>query len=90
MTLLDVLNVFSDDIVKKIEGIRYLDSPDDFCLDVYFEIAENDFCTVAEIWLFGTGETGLYLKQLEDPNLLVDDRLINFYTKVRTQWKNRV
>lgn len=90
MTLLDVLNIFSDDIVKKIESIEYMDSPDDFCISVCFEVAENDIYTVAEIWLFGNGETGLYLKQLEDPNFLVDDRLIDFYVKVRTQWKNRV
>lgn len=91
--LKDVLLLFSDDILKDVDEIRYLDSPEDFCIKAVFPDPEvEDTYEYIDIWLFGTGETALMVRgdDVDQYGALIWDNVINFYVKIRDIWKNNV
>lgn len=87
MTLREVFNVFSEDIAERVEQISYMDGADNFEMVCCFNDDDNN-CIETHIWLFDNGDTAL--RVIDAPLGVIDDCIVDFYVKVRQEWKNSV
>ena len=65
--------------------------PEEFLEDNNFDFNFNDDdnnCIETHIWLFDNGDTAL--RVIDAPLGVIDDCIVDFYVKVRQEWKNSV
>ena len=96
MNLKDILMMMPDKVLDAVEGIEYLDSPEDFLISIATQDSDN-YTQMSKIYLWGDGTTNLHVGDTwdTDGNKVNDgltfDETIEIYVAIRGIWqKNNV
>ena len=96
MNLKTILTMMPDKVLDAIEGIEYLDSPDDFQISIAVQDSDG-YTQMSKIYLWSDGTTNIYVGDSwdTDGNKINDgltfDETIEIYVAIRSIWqKNNV
>lgn len=95
MNLKNILMMMPDNVLNVIEGIEYLDGPDDFQISI--TTRDNDgYTQVSKIHLWSDGETNLIVGSIWDTDYnesspgIVFDETIEIYSTIKGIWQKNI
>ena len=89
MLLNEFLNIFSEDILKYVEGIEYDGDPDSFKLNVAIYDEYDELIQQFNIHLYkDSAYFELIIDQLDESfkTVIIEDNAIDLYHKIKNQW----
>lgn len=95
MNLKNILMMMPDNVLDALEGIEYLDSPDDFQISIATQDSDG-YTQMSKIQLWSDGETNLIIgntwdREYNESSLgIVFDETIEIYTTIKSIWQKNI
>lgn len=89
MLLNEFLSIFSEDILKYVEGVEYDGDPDSFKLNVAIYDEHDELIQQFNVYLYEDSTYfELIIDQLDESfkTVIIEDNAIDLYHKIKNQW----